>query len=74
MTLNFVDNQHVIQEKGPAVNLRIKSRQATLSDCTCFLRPGIDICMLSAPENEESLDKEVKEPVSDIVIVIISWT
>ncbi|GMN41227.1 hypothetical protein TIFTF001_010435 [Ficus carica] len=63
MTLNFVDNQHVIQEKGPAVNLRIKSRQATLSDCTCFLRPGIDICMLSAPENEESLDKEVKEPV-----------
>ncbi|EEF41502.1 ATP-dependent helicase, putative [Ricinus communis] len=54
MTLHFANNHHLIEEKGPPSNFRVKSRQATVSDCTCFLRPGIDICLLSTPENEEN--------------------
>ncbi|KAH7537612.1 hypothetical protein FEM48_Zijuj03G0111400 [Ziziphus jujuba var. spinosa] len=57
MGVKFVDNQYVIQEKGPLSDIRIKSRQATLSDCTCFLRPSVDICVLLDPQQEESSDK-----------------
>lgn len=60
LTMHFVDNQYVIQDKSPFSNLRIRSRQATLFDCTCFLRPGVDICVLSASEHTEG---ENDEPV-----------
>ncbi|XP_062092377.1 SNF2 domain-containing protein CLASSY 1-like [Humulus lupulus] len=59
MRLNFMDHGCTLQEKGPFTNLRIKSRQATLSDCTCFLRPGVDICVLSTLQS----DDEGQDPV-----------
>ncbi|GMI72618.1 chromatin remodeling 42, CLASSY2 [Hibiscus trionum] len=62
MTLHLIDDQYLI-EKKPFSDLRVKSRKATLHDCTCFLRPGIDICVLSCPEQTESLDDETPEPV-----------
>lgn len=68
MALNFVDHGCTIQDKGPITNLRIKSRQATLSDCTCFLRPGVDVCVLSTSQQTQNSDNEVKNPVSDIII------
>ncbi|XP_012086690.1 SNF2 domain-containing protein CLASSY 1 [Jatropha curcas] len=54
MTIHFANINHVIEEKGPISNIRVKSRQATTSDCTCVLRPGIDVCVLSSTENAEN--------------------
>ncbi|XP_039060217.1 SNF2 domain-containing protein CLASSY 1-like [Hibiscus syriacus] len=62
MTLHIIDDQYLI-EKKPFADFRVRSRQATLPDCTCFLRPGIDICVLSCPEKTESQDVETPEPV-----------
>ena len=51
-------------EKGPLSDIRISSRKATLSDCSRFLRPGIDICVLSAPQQSTDSDAIVIDPVS----------
>lgn len=66
VTMHLTDNQTLVEEKRPFSNLRIKSRKATLSDCTCFLRPGVDVCVLSATENEYNSEEENKDHVSHI--------
>ncbi|KAG6670301.1 SNF2 domain-containing protein CLASSY 1-like isoform X1 [Carya illinoinensis] len=63
MTIHFMDNQYISQEKSVFSNLRIRSRRANLSDCTCFLRPGIDICVLSASRQPMNSDEEKQRPV-----------
>ncbi|KAM5556763.1 SNF2 domain-containing protein CLASSY 1-like [Rosa sericea] len=63
MNMKFVDHPCVIQDKGPFANLRVKSRRATLYDCICLLRPGVDICVLSNSDHTESSDKERRDPV-----------
>ncbi|CAK7325930.1 unnamed protein product [Dovyalis caffra] len=60
MTVHFADSHHKIEEKGPFSNVRVKSRKATLSDCTCFLRPGIDVCVLSSSERAKSSEEEIQ--------------
>ncbi|XP_022764961.1 SNF2 domain-containing protein CLASSY 2-like isoform X2 [Durio zibethinus] len=62
MTLHLIDDQYLI-EKQPFSDFRVKSRKASLSDCTCFLRPGIDVCVLSCSQQIGSLDEEKSEPV-----------
>ncbi|KAJ4978063.1 hypothetical protein NE237_008843 [Protea cynaroides] len=42
--------------------LRIRSRKATLSDCTCFLRPGIDVCVILTDPTRDS-DQEIPQLV-----------
>ncbi|EOY17662.1 Chromatin remodeling complex subunit isoform 1 [Theobroma cacao] len=61
MTMHLIDDQYLI-EKQPFSDFRVKSRQATLSDCTCFLRPGIDVCILSASPLT-GINEENPEPV-----------
>ena len=62
---HVVDNGEVIEENIPMSNLRIRSRKATLTDCTCFLRPGVDICVLSTSQHTENSDDEDNlDPVS----------
>ncbi|XP_056169517.1 SNF2 domain-containing protein CLASSY 1-like [Syzygium oleosum] len=61
MIICTVDDRYAIEESGPFTNVRIKSRQATLSDCTCFLRPGVDICVLSPSEKSNGFG-ELQEP------------
>ncbi|XP_021296033.1 SNF2 domain-containing protein CLASSY 2-like, partial [Herrania umbratica] len=61
MTMHLIDDQYLI-EKQPFSDFRVKSRQATLSDCTCFLRPGIDVCILSASQRT-AINEENPEPV-----------
>ncbi|KAH9767286.1 SNF2 domain-containing protein CLASSY 1 [Citrus sinensis] len=63
MTMHLKDNQCYTEERRPFSNLRIRSRKATSSDCTCFLRPGIDVCVLSASQDAECSDEENEEPV-----------
>jgi hypothetical protein len=72
MVMHFMDNQYIIEEKSPFSNLRIRSRQATLSDCTCYLRPGIDICVLSASQHAKISDEENPEPVSHLFISLFN--
>lgn len=68
MTMHLKDNQCYTEERRPFSNLRIRSRKATSSDCTCFLRPGIDVCVLSASQDAECSDEENEEPVSYILV------
>lgn len=63
--MHFIDNHHMVMDKGTLSDIRIRSRKAIISDCSCFLRPGIDICVLSAPRRRanDSLGLNI-EPVS----------
>ncbi|XP_057980606.1 SNF2 domain-containing protein CLASSY 1-like [Malania oleifera] len=63
MTLHFMDGGFMIAKKGPYSNLRVRSRKATLNDCTCFFRPGVDICALFTSQKTESSVEENLEPV-----------
>ncbi|KAG5240010.1 SNF2 domain-containing protein [Salix suchowensis] len=63
MTVHFVDSHHSIEENGPFSNIRVKSRKATSSDCTCFLRPGVDVCVLSSSERAKNTGEGNSEPV-----------
>ncbi|XVF24188.1 hypothetical protein REPUB_Repub13aG0106000 [Reevesia pubescens] len=62
MTLHLIDDQYLF-EKQPFSDFRVKSRKASMSDCTWFLRPGVDICVLSSSQQVLSLDEEKPEPV-----------
>ncbi|KAF8394861.1 hypothetical protein HHK36_018798 [Tetracentron sinense] len=63
ITMHFKDPGFESEEKVPIMNLRMRSRKATLSDCTCFLRPGIDICVLSPSPSSESIGQGSLNPV-----------
>ncbi|KAI7745777.1 hypothetical protein M8C21_010607 [Ambrosia artemisiifolia] len=61
----FIKNkEETTEETIPMSDFRIRSRKANLADCTCFLRPGIDVLVHSVyqPPDEESND-ENPEPV-----------
>lgn len=66
MILQFLDDTHMEMEKRPSSDIRIKSRKATLSDCHCFLQPGVDICVLSNFEcnDDDDSDQCITYPVS----------
>lgn len=65
ITMLLVDGGNIVEENVPLSNLRVKSRKATSSDCTCFLRPGLDVCVLSTSQiTENSSEEEKQEPVS----------
>ncbi|CAL1374802.1 unnamed protein product [Linum trigynum] len=63
MITHYGDHHPGVEEKGPLSNLRIRSRPATASDCICFLRAGIDVCVLSSALQEESPAGETRNPV-----------
>ncbi|XVF84071.1 hypothetical protein PTKIN_Ptkin16aG0545300 [Pterospermum kingtungense] len=62
MTIYLEDDQYVT-ERQPFSDFRVKSRKASLSDCTCFLRPGVDVCVLSSSQQIGSQDDKKPEPV-----------
>lgn len=53
MAIRLLDNGYVLEDICPFQRLRLRSRKATLSDCTCFLRPDIDVCILYPPHEDE---------------------
>ncbi|KAK6122007.1 hypothetical protein DH2020_044252 [Rehmannia glutinosa] len=64
ITTHVVDNEDVVQVDIPMSHLRVRSRKATWSDCASFLRPGIDVCVLSTTHTSENDDDETNaEPV-----------
>lgn len=65
------NNEKATEENIPISHLRIMSRKATLSDCTCILRPGLDVSVLLPPQNTENSDAKNKEPVCDSLIRVV---
>ncbi|KAM1126294.1 SNF2 domain-containing protein CLASSY 1-like isoform X2 [Malus sylvestris] len=64
MAMSFGNNHPcIIRDKGPFANLRVRSRHANMYDCTCFLRPGVDICVLSTPEHTDDSEEGSRDPV-----------
>lgn len=66
VSTRVLDGRDAYEENVQIKNLRIRSRKATLLDCTCFLRPGIDVCVLSTPRESENSyeEEESSKPVS----------
>lgn len=54
LIVSSVDGQHEHEACGPSTNLRVRSRKANSSDCTCYLRPGLDVCVLSPSSDGNS--------------------
>ncbi|KAL2251287.1 UNVERIFIED_CONTAM: SNF2 domain-containing protein CLASSY 1, partial [Sesamum indicum] len=54
----IVENGVVIEEDIPMSHLRIRSRKAMSFDCTSFLRPGVDVCVLTTSQNSENTHDE----------------
>ncbi|EOA19812.1 hypothetical protein CARUB_v10000058mg [Capsella rubella] len=46
MAIRLLENVYVLEDIRPFQRLRLRSRKATLTDCICFLRPDIDVCVL----------------------------
>lgn len=65
ISTHILKNEDIIKEDIPLSHLRVRSRKATWLDCTSFLRPGIDVCVLSASgKSEDADDERNNEPVS----------
>lgn len=64
ITMHVIDGEEVTEETATITNLRLRSRKATVSDCSCILRPGVDVCVLSAPDMENSDEEKKLSPVS----------
>lgn len=63
ITMHVTDGEKVMEENIPMPNLRLRSRKATVSDCSCLLRPGIDVCVLSTPDMGTSDKKKSSSSV-----------
>ncbi|KVI04834.1 Helicase, C-terminal [Cynara cardunculus var. scolymus] len=61
VSMFIINKGDTTEETIPMSDLRITSRKATLMDCTCFLRPGIDVCVHAPYQaaEEESNDKNL---------------
>ena len=66
INMHVVGNGEIVEENIPMSTLRIRSRKATLSDCTCLLRPGIDICVLTTSKHREH---NVGDPITSSAYV-----
>ncbi|XP_010420880.1 PREDICTED: SNF2 domain-containing protein CLASSY 2-like isoform X1 [Camelina sativa] len=55
MAIRLLENGYVLEDIRPFQRLRLRSRKATLTDCICFLRPDIDVCVLY-PLHEDDLE------------------
>ncbi|KAK3019518.1 hypothetical protein RJ639_003190 [Escallonia herrerae] len=63
ISMHVTDDRDVIEADIPVANLRVRSRKASSYDCTCFLRPGLDISVLSTPQHKENSSDENLELV-----------
>lgn len=63
ITVQFEHHGSGTWEMVPTEKLRLRSRTATPSDCRCFLRPGMDICVFSTYPNAAISAQENLQPV-----------
>ncbi|WCJ34712.1 SNF2 domain-containing protein CLASSY 1 [Euphorbia peplus] len=60
VSIHFPENDYVIEEKGPISNMRVKSKRAEESDCTLFLRPSVDVCVLTSSKEDSEVWTDAK--------------
>lgn len=58
LTLNFLDMGYLFEQKGFLSTLRLRPRRATMTDCTWFLRPGVEISVYTTPDSSEDSSEE----------------
>lgn len=56
--MHVIDDESMIEVQIPISNIRLRPKKATAIDCTCLLRPGIDVSVFSTPQQSEEEDKE----------------
>lgn len=54
--MHVIDDEAMIEVQIPISSMRIKPRKATAIDCTCLLRPGLDVSVLSTPQQTEDTE------------------
>lgn len=54
ITMHIIDDEEVIEEMIPMSNLRMRSRKATINDCSRLMRPGLDVCVLTTSDTTDS--------------------
>ncbi|XP_077213128.1 SNF2 domain-containing protein CLASSY 1-like isoform X2 [Tasmannia lanceolata] len=70
--VQFVHHGYGIEENVIPNNIRLRSRMASISDCRCFLRPGIDVCIFSAyPNAINSTQENLQSAWRDAKIISI---
>ncbi|CAN8268397.1 unnamed protein product [Cochlearia groenlandica] len=62
MSMHLLENGFVLDDIKPFQRLRLRSRKSTLADCTFFLRPGVDVCVLYQKDVINS-DQETQDSV-----------
>lgn len=65
IVMHLEGDRYLIEEKKPFSNLRVKSRDAALSDCTCFLRSSIDVCVAKVKNKNNSDEDEDEDECED---------
>ncbi|KNA09955.1 hypothetical protein SOVF_148780 [Spinacia oleracea] len=58
INFNFLDHGYLFEEKSFLSTLRLRPRRATMTDCTCVLRPGADVSVFSTPDNAEESSEQ----------------
>lgn len=58
VTFSFLDLGYLFEEKTFLSTLRLRPRRATMTDCTCVLRPGADVSVFSSPDDLEESSEE----------------
>ncbi|KFK33843.1 hypothetical protein AALP_AA5G067200 [Arabis alpina] len=60
MRIRLLEDGLVLDDVKPFQRLRLRSRKATLIDCSTFLRPGIDCCVLYQTNDQEPVWVDAK--------------
>lgn len=64
--MHVIDDESVTEVQIPISNIRIRPRKATAIDCTCLLRPGIDVSVFSIPQRTEEEEDTGNSPAEDL--------
>lgn len=74
ITFSFLDLGYLFEEKSFLSTLRLRPRRATMTDCTCVLRPGADVSVFSASDNSDESSEDSPSGWFDARITSIERT
>ncbi|KAG9142153.1 hypothetical protein Leryth_007601 [Lithospermum erythrorhizon] len=66
ITTHVVNDGETFEANIRMSSLRLRSRKATELDCTCFLRPGVDICVFTNSYRVDNSDEEKSVEIHDM--------
>lgn len=62
ITFKFLELGYLFEEKYFLSTLRLRPRRATMNDCTCVLRPGVDVSVFSISDDDDAEESSEKSP------------